>query len=238
MTLALEHSFFSGRSLWQMILGGVFERFPDLRVAFVETEADWIAPAIRKLDRRLQWGDDWTGWAKRTAASTGLHCVAPATTGRTTAAPASRRSRSSRSRWRSWPGPSADYDDFAIGCDNAMFGVDYPHFESIFPGTAAHVTDLVAHPSITAEVSRKILCENAAACTGSTSNACNPRSSGSATTSTSLHRSHSLPTREATVRVDVPALHLVTCRGGAPESSFWEQRHGRCARRVPCGAPA
>jgi len=63
MTLALEHSFFSGRSLWQMILGGVFERFPDLRVAFVETEADWIAPAIRKLDRRLSWGDDWTGWA-------------------------------------------------------------------------------------------------------------------------------------------------------------------------------
>ena len=64
MTLALEHSFYSGRSLWQLILGGVFERFPGLRVAFVETEADWIAPAIRKLDRRLDWGDDWTGWAK------------------------------------------------------------------------------------------------------------------------------------------------------------------------------
>ena len=47
-----------------MILGGVFERFPDLRVAFVETEADWIAPTIRKLDRRLSWGDDWTGWAQ------------------------------------------------------------------------------------------------------------------------------------------------------------------------------
>ncbi|MFI5047777.1 MAG: amidohydrolase family protein, partial [Acidimicrobiia bacterium] len=42
MTLALEHSFFSGRSLWQMILGGVFERFPDLQVAFVETEIHWI----------------------------------------------------------------------------------------------------------------------------------------------------------------------------------------------------
>src|SRR5262249_5673105 len=38
MTLALEHSFYSGRSLWQMILGGVFERFPDLRLVFVETE--------------------------------------------------------------------------------------------------------------------------------------------------------------------------------------------------------
>ena len=29
MTLALEHSFFSGRSLWQLIYGGVFERFRD-----------------------------------------------------------------------------------------------------------------------------------------------------------------------------------------------------------------
>ena len=64
MTLALEHSFYSGRSLWQLILGGVFERFAGLRVAFVETEADWIAPAIRKLDRRLEWGDDGPGWAK------------------------------------------------------------------------------------------------------------------------------------------------------------------------------
>ena len=75
MTLALEHSFYSGRSLWQMILGGVFERFPTLRVAFVETEADWIAPMIRKLDRRLDWGDDWTGWAQILAAP--AHLLGP-----------------------------------------------------------------------------------------------------------------------------------------------------------------
>jgi hypothetical protein len=28
--------------------------------------------------------------------------------------------------------PSASYEEFAIGCDNTMFGVDYPHFESVF----------------------------------------------------------------------------------------------------------
>ena len=32
----LEHSFHSGRSLWQLIVGGVFARFPDLRLAFIE----------------------------------------------------------------------------------------------------------------------------------------------------------------------------------------------------------
>ena len=43
-----------------------------------------------------------------------------------------------------------------------MFGVDYPHFESVFPETKVRVDALVQHPSITAEVARKILCENAA----------------------------------------------------------------------------
>ena len=157
MSLALEHSFYSGRSLWQMILGGVFERFPSLRVAFVETEADWIAPAVRKLDRRLQWGDDWTGWAKtlqRQRTFTRLardywadNCCAGISPFTIDQIPMEDLAR-----------PSADYDNFAIGSDNAMFGVDYPHFESIFPGTASQVADLVGHPSISAEVSRKVLC--------------------------------------------------------------------------------
>ena len=58
--------------------------------------------------------------------------------------------------------PSAEYQPFAIGCDNTMFGVDYPHFESVFPDTRRSVDALVQHPSITPEVARKILCENAA----------------------------------------------------------------------------
>ena len=32
MVLATEHSFYSGRSLWQLILGGVFDRFPTLKI--------------------------------------------------------------------------------------------------------------------------------------------------------------------------------------------------------------
>ena len=64
MTLAIEHSFFSGRSLWQMILGGVFERFPDLRMVFVETEVHWMAPVIQRLDERLGQGDDWLAFSR------------------------------------------------------------------------------------------------------------------------------------------------------------------------------
>ena len=43
-----------------------------------------------------------------------------------------------------------------------MFGVDYPHFESVYPDTATQVDALVAHPAITNEVAQKILCGNAA----------------------------------------------------------------------------
>ncbi len=161
MTLALEHSFYSGRSLWQMILGGVFERFPDLRMAFVETEADWIAFQVRKLDRRLDWGDDWTGWAQELQRSRRFrrrvrdywadNCFSGISPFTDTQVPLEELAR-----------PSATYEEFAIGCDNAMFGVDYPHFESVFPDTATQVDALVAHPSITTEVARKILYENAA----------------------------------------------------------------------------
>ena len=62
LTLAFEHAFFSGRSLWQMIVGGVFDRFPDLKMVFVETEVHWIGPALKHFDSRMEMGDDWMGF--------------------------------------------------------------------------------------------------------------------------------------------------------------------------------
>ena len=162
MTLALEHSFYSGRSLWQMILGGVFERFPELRVAFVETEADWIAPVSASWIVAFSGATTGPGGPRRCSGCVSS-AVRPVSTGRPTASPASRHSPRTRSRSTSWRVPTAEYEQFAIGCDNTMFGVDYPHFESVFPDTKHSVDALVQHPSITAEVSRKILCENAAA---------------------------------------------------------------------------
>ena len=41
-----------------------------------------------------------------------------------------------------------------------MFGVDYPHFESIYRTTMEEVAGLVAHPSVTADDARKILFDN------------------------------------------------------------------------------
>jgi predicted TIM-barrel fold metal-dependent hydrolase len=166
MTLATEHSFFSGRSLWQMILGGVFDRFPGLTVVFAETEAHWIGPAIDSIDRRLAMGDDWMEFAQF------LQRERPFT-------------RRARDYWESncYAGISpfhpnqidlADLgstderepDEFRIRSDNAMFGVDYPHFESIFPDTRDQVANLVGEPSVTERDARKVLFDNAAAVYG------------------------------------------------------------------------
>ena len=67
MVLATEHSFFSGRSLWQLILGGVFERFPDLKVVWAETEDWWIRPVMELMDSRETLGDDWSEFAETLA---------------------------------------------------------------------------------------------------------------------------------------------------------------------------
>jgi hypothetical protein len=164
MTLALEHSFFSGRSLWQMILGGVFERFPNLKMVFVETEADWIAPIMRKLDRRLSVGDDWLGFSRylqreRSFSKTAheyweTNCFAGISPFTCTQVPVEELATPE--------GVAADGGDLHISAERAMFGVDYPHFESIFPTTRAQVTELVSHPAVSEEAARGILFENAA----------------------------------------------------------------------------
>jgi predicted TIM-barrel fold metal-dependent hydrolase len=162
MVLATEHSFFSGRSLWQLILGGAFDRFPDLKIAYIETEQWWLGPVMDLLDRREKLGDDWTEFAET------LRRAKP-------------YKRLPSDYWRSncFAGlspfatdqialdqlGSADRengDGFALRSENAMVGVDYPHPETAYPGFLRQVKTLVDHPRVTESDVRKILFENAA----------------------------------------------------------------------------
>lgn len=162
MTLAYEHAFFSGRSLWQMILGGVFDRFPGLRVAFVETEAYWIGPALQHLDRRFEMGDDWTGFAAYLQRERTFHrapssywttnCFAGISPFHPNQLPVDKLG----SDYEPQPG------EFAVRSVNSMFGVDYPHFESIYPSTLEQVRALVQAPNLTMDDARKVLFDNAA----------------------------------------------------------------------------
>jgi predicted TIM-barrel fold metal-dependent hydrolase len=162
LTLAFEHAFFSGRSLWQMIVGGVFDRFPGLRVAYVETEVHWIGPALKHFDERVQMGDDWTAFAaflQRERAFSRLpseywatNCYAGISPFHPNQLPVEKFG----SRYE-----PAD-DEFVIRADNSMFGVDYPHFESIFPSTVDQVQALVDEPSMTDDDLSNVLFGNAA----------------------------------------------------------------------------
>jgi predicted TIM-barrel fold metal-dependent hydrolase len=160
LVLATEHSFFSGRSFGQMVLGGVFERFPTLRMAFVETETWWMEPTIRQLDRRMGMGDDWTDFArlmKRERAFTRLaseywqtNCFAGISPFFPTQIDIDRL---------------GDHDHsggFHLDSTTSMFGVDYPHFESIYPTTPDMVNLIATNPHLTEDDVRRVLCGNAA----------------------------------------------------------------------------
>jgi predicted TIM-barrel fold metal-dependent hydrolase len=53
-------------------------------------------------------------------------------------------------------------DAFVIRSERAMFGVDYPHFESIYPTTMDTVGLLLAEPTLTNTDVRRLLFDNAA----------------------------------------------------------------------------
>jgi predicted TIM-barrel fold metal-dependent hydrolase len=174
LTLAYEQAFFSGRSLWQMIVGGVFDRFPGLKVVFVETQAHWIGPALLNFDQRIKMGDDWMAFARhlsRQAQFSRLpseywdtNCYA----GISPFSPLQLPVDKLGSRYEAKPG------ELPIRCANAMFGVDYPHFESIYPDTAQMAAVLAAEPTITQADLQDILFGNAAEVYGFDMNALQP----------------------------------------------------------------
>ena len=164
LTVSIENAFFSNRSLWQMIVGGVFDRFPDLRVAFVETQLFFLIAAIAHLDATLSWSEDWMAFARsmkreRSCARSASEYVA--TNCFIGVSPFDSRQLA----MSQLVGKDADgrpLPGFHIGAGNAMFGTDYPHFESIVPNTMDKVAELAGEPSVTDEDARRILFDNAA----------------------------------------------------------------------------
>jgi predicted TIM-barrel fold metal-dependent hydrolase len=160
VTLAMEHSFFSGRSLWQLMVGGVFDRFPDLRVVFVETEAYWMAPMINRLEQFTGMGSDWMGFARAMNRDSTMqrsateywfsNCYAGLSPFSSSMVPIDDLAREGGST------------EFFIGADRAMFGVDYPHFESILPSMTPTLDELLGNPAISDEHAQRILFGNAA----------------------------------------------------------------------------
>jgi predicted TIM-barrel fold metal-dependent hydrolase len=119
-----ETTFFSRRPLTQMLLSGVFERFPGLKFVLTEQGASWIPPVLAQLD--------------------GFHAQMRKT-GRIgelkydpdDVPPMKPSEYFARNCWVgvSFPSPGEADVRHAIGVDRFLWGSDYPHDESTYPHT-------------------------------------------------------------------------------------------------------
>ena len=173
LTIMTENAFFSSRSLWQLIAGGVFDRFPNLRVAYIETQLMFLIPAIANMDMILGADNDVMGFARMMNRERSVQRLAseyfqtnifvgvsPFSPRQIPTHLASGRDAMSEllginDEQRSLPG-------FHIGVDACMFGVDYPHFESNYQRVSEEVGDLVSAAGVTEDDVHKVLFENAA----------------------------------------------------------------------------
>jgi predicted TIM-barrel fold metal-dependent hydrolase len=159
-----ENAFFSNRSLWMLISGGVFDRYPDLRVSYVETQAYLLVAALQHLDSMVNPNGDWMGFARTMEREETTDRFASEYLGRNVFVGVSPFSPV-QLPMDDLVGKDAAGDPLPgvhIGVDAAMFGVDYPQFESIFERSMGEVARLAATPGVTDDDARKILAENAA----------------------------------------------------------------------------
>lgn len=144
-----EVSFYSQRPFVQLLLSGVFERFPNLKFVMTEMGCAWLPPMLRRFDATLE--------QIRKTGRTGEmrysdeHVL-----------PLSATEYFRRNCWVgvSQPGPEDAAARYAIGLDRFMWGSDYPHDEGTFPFTREHLRQLF-HDTDESEM-RAILAGNAA----------------------------------------------------------------------------
>ena len=118
----MEFMWWARRPLWELIFGGVFERFPELRVAFTEQGADWIPALLERMD------EQYDSPFERDIADH-LSCSPSERWASNCYVGASFMSR----------GECAIRDE--IGVDRIMWGADYPHIEGTWPHTLDAMRD-------------------------------------------------------------------------------------------------
>jgi predicted TIM-barrel fold metal-dependent hydrolase len=145
-----EVGWYSQRPLVHMILGGVFERFPRLKLVITETGCSWVPPLLKQLDGQIdqirktgQTGEIRYGDAHK------LNHLAS--------------EYFAQNVWMgiSQPGPAdVEAGRKVLGEDRFMWGSDYPHDEGTHPYTREHLRQVFPGAS-PAELAR-VLGENAA----------------------------------------------------------------------------
>ncbi|MBM4385654.1 MAG: amidohydrolase family protein [Deltaproteobacteria bacterium] len=118
---ACEMAFFAQRGFTHLIMGGVFERFPQLRFILTESGSAWAPNVLRLLDGM------WLAWK--------AGAIGEIDTSRDPAPKESPSFYAKRNCWygASFPGPSDIEGRHVVGVDRILWGSDYPHYEGCFP---------------------------------------------------------------------------------------------------------
>jgi predicted TIM-barrel fold metal-dependent hydrolase len=145
-----EAMFYSQRPFVQLLLSGVFERFPRLRFVMSEMGCAWVPPLLSQMDRVLEQ-------IRRTGRTGELRYSEEHVL------PRSATDYFRQSCWMgvSQPGPADAAARHEVGIDRFMWGSDYPHDEGTGPFTREHLRQLFSDTD-PAELQR-ILAGNAAA---------------------------------------------------------------------------
>jgi predicted TIM-barrel fold metal-dependent hydrolase len=108
-----------------LLMGGVCERYPDLRLVFLEANGGWLVPWLERLDHHAKeffWDVPWLK-------------MAPSEYFR-------------RQCWISFdPDESAlafTANSPLVGADRIVWASDYPHPDAKFPGTTSELTQAIA----------------------------------------------------------------------------------------------
>ena len=144
---ATEAWFFAARPLWVMIWGGVFERFPNLKLAVTENAAWWLPDILSSMD------DLWTGVHGTLKFGSVFREALP-------------EKPSFYFHRNCFLGTQMSANEIArrheIGVDNVIWGNDFPHPEGTWPHTREWIR--IRYHDVPEEEARKILGLNALRC--------------------------------------------------------------------------
>jgi predicted TIM-barrel fold metal-dependent hydrolase len=144
----LETGFFTQRGFKQLILGGVFERFPGLKYVLTESGCAWVPALLERMDGIHQ------------GMRAGMMGEMDYSRAVTLAEPPSFYAK--RNCWygASFPSPREIADRHVVGVDRILWGSDYPHYEGTFPYTRESLR--LTFADIDSAETRLMLGENAA----------------------------------------------------------------------------
>ncbi len=124
------------RGMWQLMLGGVFDRHPGLKLVMTEVRADWLPETLRHLDAAFEQHRAELPAQRRPTEVWQEQCLASLSFVH-----------------------KAEVDmRHEIGVDTVFFGRDYPHAEGTWPNTADWLSDAFA--GVPADELRLMLGEN------------------------------------------------------------------------------